>query len=114
MLDATGIGDPIFDDLVNHIRVTPYKFNNKSKQELIINLALAIEQQKISFPPHTELISELEVFGYDITPNGNVRYNAPEGFHDDIVIALALATWMLKHQIVLTQRGSEAGNLIYG
>jgi hypothetical protein len=33
----------------------------------------------------------MEVFEYDVTRAGNVRYNAPEGFHDDAIDSLALA-----------------------
>ena len=28
--------------------------------------------------------------------SGNVQYGAPEGYHDDCVVALALAAWQLK------------------
>ena len=37
------------------------------------------------------MIDELSIFEYDVTRSGNVTYNAPEGFHDDIVMALCLA-----------------------
>ena len=40
-----------------------------------------------------ELIDELEAFEYAVTDAGNVRTGAPSGFHDDTVIALALAMW---------------------
>ncbi|MGD0451951.1 MAG: hypothetical protein ABSA79_12980 [Candidatus Bathyarchaeia archaeon] len=33
---------------------------------------------------------------YKPTPSGNVQYGAPEGYHDDCVIALALVAWQLK------------------
>jgi len=36
-------------------------------------------------------VNELEVFEYDVTDAGTVRYSAPSGFHDDTVDALALA-----------------------
>ena len=37
------------------------------------------------------LRTELEVFEADVTRGGNLRYDAPSGFHDDTVDALALA-----------------------
>ena len=114
LIDSSGLGDPIYDDLSNIIRVKGYKFTNESKRKLISNLSIALEQGKITFPDHRELISELEMFGYEITQHGNIRYGAPEGFHDDIVIALALAVWNLRHKIILRHRGSKAGDLIYG
>ena len=42
------------------------------------------------------MISELKLFGYKTTSNGNVQYGAPEGYHDECVVALALAAWQLK------------------
>ena len=40
-----------------------------------------------------EAIDELEAFEYSISDAGNVKTGAPAGIHDDIVMALALATW---------------------
>ncbi len=37
----------------------------------------------------------LSYIGYKTTASGNVQYGAPEGYHDDCVIALALAAWQL-------------------
>jgi hypothetical protein len=37
------------------------------------------------------LTDELKRYEYKITANGNITYNAPGGYHDDCVIALALA-----------------------
>jgi hypothetical protein len=39
------------------------------------------------------MIDELERYQYEITESGLVRYGAPDGFHDDTVISLALANW---------------------
>ena len=40
MLDATGIGDPIADDLMRAgIPVEPYKFTNESKKEIVEKLS---------------------------------------------------------------------------
>jgi len=36
---------------------------------------------------------ELEAYTYTILPTGNVRYGAPEGFHDDCPTSLRLAAW---------------------
>jgi hypothetical protein len=42
------------------------------------------------------LKAELESYSYEITHTGHIQYSAPEGFHDDCVIALALAAWQAK------------------
>jgi hypothetical protein len=39
------------------------------------------------------LTAEMKRYEYVITANGHISYNAPSGYHDDCVIALALANW---------------------
>ena len=93
LIDSTGVGDPILDDLTPHIRVAGYKFNNISKRQLVEALVLSVERQEISFPDIHDLINELSIFTFEQTEGGVIKYSAPEGMHDDIVIALALANW---------------------
>jgi len=96
IMDSTGVGDPIFDDLRNSgMQITPYKFTSTTKNELIQGLSVTMDKREISFPNWDVLIKELEVFAYEMTPSGNLRYNAPEGLHDDCVIALALTNYGL-------------------
>lgn len=77
------------------VPVTPINFTSQKKVQMVENLILAIEKSEITLPEIPQLISEMEVFEYDVTRAGNVRYHAPEeeGFHDDTVDALALANW---------------------
>ena len=94
LIDSTGVGDPIFEDLRGmELDIEGYKFTNESKKKLIEGLAIAIENQGIRFPDLPELVAELELFEYQITPSGNIQYSAPEGYNDDCVIALSLARW---------------------
>jgi hypothetical protein len=99
LIDSTGIGDPIFDRLKRqNLRVNGYKFTNTSKEELIENLSIMIENQEISYPEIPVLINELQLFGYTVSPGGTVRYSAPESYFDDCVISLALAGWQVGHR----------------
>ena len=43
---------------------------------------------------------EFDNFSYEIGPTGRIRYQARQGFHDDIVIAQALAIWLLQPLLV--------------
>lgn len=102
LLDSTGVGDPVFDDLKRSgIRVEGYRFTNETKTQLVEYLAMAIEQGKVTYPGIPELINELESFEYEITRAGNVKYGAPEGQHDDCVMSLALAVWAAKPRRVV-------------
>jgi hypothetical protein len=100
VVDSTGVGDPILEDLLREgINIEGLKFTSQSKQQLMEGLASAIQQGRIGFPEGV-IVDELDVFEYQFTSHG-VRYSAPSGFHDDTVMALALA-WQ-NHNI---KRGS--------
>ena len=90
LADSTGVGDPILEDLIRDgVNIQGLKFTNQSKQQLMEGLAQAIQQGKIGYPDGV-IVDELDIFEYQFTSNG-VRYSAPSGFHDDCVMALALA-----------------------
>src|SRR5690606_4882783 len=93
ILDATGAGDPIYDDLARRYgNIEPFKFTSVSKVEVIQRLIVAIEQQKVAWPEEWKVLTnELQRYEYEISARGHLSYNAPSGFHDDCVIALALA-----------------------
>ena len=89
-IDSTGVGDAITEDLQKHFNsMTGFKYTSHSKQQLMELLASKIHSQEVTFP-EGEIKNELEIFEYQYTATG-VRYNAPSGYHDDCVNALALA-----------------------
>jgi len=93
-MDATGVGDPIYDDLVNEgLDVEGYKFTNQSKKQLIECLMISFEQGKNKLMDELVQTNELKMFGYEISASGVLKYSAPQGKHDDCVIGLALAEW---------------------
>lgn len=98
-LDATGLGDPIYDDLrAAGLRVNGYKLTHASKTALINNAVLLVEQRQVTYPDIPVLLSELSAYQYHRSPSGAMTMSAPEGMHDDAVIAFALACWPLGHQ----------------
>lgn len=104
IVDASGVGDPIVEDLQNYnVSVEPFKFTNESKKELIERLQLALEQRVITFPSLEDLIGELVAFEYKITDMGRVTYGAPAGKHDDCVISLALALYGIRRELYSAQ-----------
>jgi len=97
LIDSSGLGDPIYDSLQRQYeKVQGYKFTNQTKKELIENLSIMLDQGAITLPDNPVLLSELQLYSYTVSPSGLTQYNAPEGYHDDSVIALALAAWLLK------------------
>jgi hypothetical protein len=89
-IDSTGVGDAITEDLQKHFNsMTGFKYTSASKQQLMELLASTIHKGEVGFPDGM-IKEELDIFEYQYTSTG-VRYNAPTGFHDDCVNALALA-----------------------
>lgn len=101
IVDATGMGDPLPEDLRRMgVNVHGVQFTHATKVEMIEKLALSIEKQQISFPEIPELIHELSIYEATKTPSGLVKYSSPDGYHDDIVISMALANLMLQTAVV--------------
>jgi hypothetical protein len=79
-----------------NIPIEPFKFTNTSKKQIIEKLANWIELRNIKMLQLEETIKELSIFTYDYSEKTDrVYYGAPPGFHDDIVIAHALAIYSL-------------------
>lgn len=94
VIDSTGIGDPIAEDLAHQgVQVNPFKFTEASKRELLTHLALLLEQDKIKIPNDPELLAELDSIQWELTESGKTRIATVEGMHDDRVMSLALAVW---------------------
>jgi len=95
MLDSTGVGEPIFDQLSRlNVPVQPIHLTNELKKQIIEKLANWIELKYFRMFNDEDTINELNSFTYDLSEKtGRVFYGAPVGFHDDIVIAQALAVW---------------------
>lgn len=96
IIDATGVGDSVFDDLTNAgLNIEGFKFTATTKQELVSNLSIAMDNQTIHYPAIDELLDELSMYAYEQRANGTFSYSAPEGFHDDEVMSLALLNRIL-------------------
>ena len=96
VVDATGLGDPIADDLsAAGVSVEPVKITQVVKKELIEKLSIWIEQKKFKMIYQEYALFEYENFAYTRGPTGAYKYSAPEGYHDDVVLADALAIRML-------------------
>lgn len=103
IIDATGVGKPIYQDLgQSGIFVEDFVFSGKSKEELIGNLIVFVKEKYITIPNIDYLIDELKAFEYQYINETtgerlrNPKYSAPKGQHDDTVISLALACWGLQ------------------
>jgi hypothetical protein len=91
-IDATGLGVRPAEELQTRGKnYMPVTFSQKVKQTLLEALAVAIQNQTITITDPTTK-DEMDSYEYEYTRTG-VKYTAPEGMHDDCVIALALANY---------------------
>jgi hypothetical protein len=96
IIDSTGVGEPVYDDLyARGINIEPFRFNVRSRMDLLKNLQMLLEQDKIKIPDDEELLDELRSAQYELTPSGNVTVQVPDNKHDDRIMSLALAVWQL-------------------
>ena len=114
LIDSTGVGDPILDQLQRDGNglYEGLKFTPQSKQKLMEGLAAAIQQRQIIIP-RNEIYRELCEFEYEYTKYG-CHYTAPVGQHDDCVMALALA---VQHKVMHRKDGAgfnELMDALYG
>jgi len=94
LAEHNSFGDPNIEALQQlGLPVAAFVTTNESKAQIIQALALAFERREITIPNDPVLIGELEAFEATRLPSGKWKYAAPEGMHDDCVIALALAWW---------------------
>jgi len=90
--ELNSMGSPLVEQLrADGLPVCGFTTTGASKAEIIQRLVMAFERGVIKIPNDPVLLGELQAFEAKPSQTGFVRYSAPEGLHDDTVLALALA-----------------------
>ena len=116
--EKNAMGEPIIEQLQRDgLRVEGFTTTRVSKAPLIEGLALAIEKRDIQLLPDEYWMMELEA--YERTEfETTTKYAAPEGMHDDTVMARALMYSALqkapKHRREYKQQTQRAVTAIRG
>jgi hypothetical protein len=93
-VEDNSIGDVLLSNLLEEgIKVIPHYTTNQSKREIVEQLAFDIENKNVTLLNDPTQVRELQAFQMERTPSGKITYNAPSGYHDDTVIALAIANY---------------------
>jgi hypothetical protein len=80
VIDATGVGDAVLDEVRDVAR--GFVFTYRSKVDLITNLQVALEKAEVVFPFVREVVDELQSYAWE-----DARLQT------DCVMSLALAVW---------------------
>lgn len=109
LIDSTGLGGPIYDDLhrKENINVQPFNFTVASREPLLKNLAIMIENKQIQLPNDPILLDEMRSMQYEMLKNGKVKVQVPNGVHDDCIMSAALSVWELRHKMAFVKANSE-------
>lgn len=103
--DATGVGQAISDFMSTELNVFPFVFTNSSKSEIVNRLILDCEFANLDLPNILTIKNEFEIFEFNLTKTGKISYSAPDGKHDDTVMAIAMANWYLEENGMKSEVG---------
>jgi phage terminase large subunit-like protein len=92
--EVNAMGQPIVERLLEDgLPIQPFTTTNATKAEIVRGLQNGFENGEIKILNDPILIGELQAYEQERTTSGLWKFGAPEGMHDDTVIALALAWW---------------------
>jgi hypothetical protein len=110
VIDYTGVGRPIYDMFI-YSGISPVgvmitagtaetqvgQIFGVPKLILVSRLQALLHERRLKIqrelPEADTLVRELQDFRVEFTAAGNLTFNARQGRHDDLVLALAIAAW---------------------
>jgi len=95
-IETNGLGGPGFERLRDALPpgvARPFTTTAYTKPAAIDNLAMEFEQQRVILENDAPLLAELRAFKATRRSDGCFSYSAPQGRHDDRVMALAIARY---------------------
>jgi len=79
------------------VRCSSFDTTLDSKAKIIVNMQLALERETWKWIDNKVATSEFEAYEMKPTRTGQASYAAPEGLHDDCVMARCIMLWRATH-----------------
>lgn len=99
LIESNNQGLTIFQDLKRRMsNIEEFSTNSKTKPEIINRLIHLFNTKEIKLVIDEYLRIELEAFIFKQNINGNIKFMAESGFHDDCVMAFAIARWCYENK----------------
>jgi hypothetical protein len=99
LIESNNQGLTIYQDLRRRMsNIEEFSTNSKTKPEIINRLIHLFNTQEIKLVIDDYLRIELEAFIFKQNNNGNIKFMAESGFHDDCVMSLAIARWCYENK----------------
>jgi hypothetical protein len=112
IFDGTSMGGDFVgeDARKKGIPAIPFIFSSSSKNEIVSRMVAALEREAVAFQCEGREADvgrgELELFeGRPLGTSGLLAYGAPEGAHDDTVMARCLALCAIERPNLIAQAG---------
>jgi len=95
LVDQTGVGEPVLEELRNQgsSNVEGLKFTVETKEELLSNLKIVMEQNRLAIPYHRQLCTQINEQQYAYSKSGHLQFSHPTNSHDDMLWSLALSVY---------------------
>jgi phage FluMu gp28-like protein len=95
LVDQTGVGEPVLEEIRNQglSNIEGLKFTVQTKEELLSNLKIAMEQNRLAIPYHRQLCTQINEQQYAYSKSGHLQFSHPTNSHDDMLWALALSVY---------------------
>jgi phage FluMu gp28-like protein len=92
-VDQTGVGEPVLEEIRNQglSNIEGLKFTVQTKEELLSNLKIAMEQNRLAIPYHRQLCTQINEQQYAYSKSGHLQFSHPTNSHDDMLWSLALS-----------------------
>lgn len=102
-VEVNNIGDVIYEQLKKQYNNThPFLTTNSSKQNIVEDLIYGLNEGNILLPSKdlfSPLYNEMSAFTFNYSPKTRqIKYEAPQGLHDDCVLSLAIGYNCLKQK----------------
>ncbi len=100
-MDQTGVGEVFMEEahkagLKNARGVI---LTLPSKQDIMMYLKQVMGDERLWLPYYSQLFNELNVERYELLKTGRTQFSHPDGTHDDMLWALALAVYAARPEI---------------
>jgi phage FluMu gp28-like protein len=94
-VDQTGVGEPVLEEIRNQGIgcVEGLKFTVQTKEELLTNLKIVMERNRLAIPFHRQLCQQINEQQYAYSKSGHLQFSHPANSHDDMLWSLALAAY---------------------
>jgi hypothetical protein len=101
LIENNNQGLTIYQDLKRRVKnLEDFNTNSKTKPEMINKLIHLFNTKGFKIIKDEYLRIELEAFIFKQNVNGNIKFMAESGFHDDCVMSLAIARWCWENKRV--------------